>query len=84
MLTFAIVDVLASVSWAAETGLSGNNVDNSISSSAKVDGEWFLWASWWADASFLDAHARIGDNGVGFLASVNLAGLVEGASVVFV
>ena len=84
MLTFAIVDVLASVSWAAETGLSGNNVNNSISSSAKVDGEWFFWASWWADASFLDAHARIGDNSVGFLASVNLGGFVEGASVVFI
>lgn len=84
MGTFAIVDVLASVSWATETGLSGNNMDNSISSSAKVDGEWFSWTSWWADASFLDAHAGIGDDSVGFLASVSLSLLVEGASVVFV
>jgi hypothetical protein len=59
-------------------------MNNSISSSAKVDGEWFDWAAWWADASFLDAHAGIGNDSVGFLASVSLRLLVEGASVVFV
>ena len=74
--------VSASVSIATVTWLFGNGVNNSIGSSAKIDGQWFFWASWWADTSFLHAHAGISDSLTGLFASVFLGLFVKIASVV--
>jgi hypothetical protein len=74
--------VSTSVSIATVAWLFSNSVNNSIGSSAKIDGQWFFWASWWADTSFLHAHAGVSNSLTGLFASVFLGLFVEIASVV--
>lgn len=82
VLAFTIMSVGTSVSWAAETGLGWNSVDNGVGSSAKSNGQWFFWTGWRAYALFLDAHARISDYIISFLTSVFLRFLVKSTGVV--
>jgi hypothetical protein len=81
MFTFAWW-IRASVCLATESWFSWDGVDNSVSSAAKFYGEWFFWASWWADTLFLHAHARISDWTSSLSTDVLLSFFVEIAGVV--
>jgi hypothetical protein len=74
--------ISASVSLATEAWLSWDGVDNSVSSAAKLNSEWFFLASWWADTLFLHAHARISDWTGSLSTDVLLSFLVEIARMV--
>jgi hypothetical protein len=60
----------------------GDGVNDSIGSSAEIDSQWFFWASWWADTSFLHAHARIGDSLVGLFTDILLSLFIKITGVV--
>lgn len=81
MLTLAIVGVLTVVGWAAVAGFGWLGVDDGIGSTAEVDGQWLLWASW-TDTLLLHAHARVGDGGIDSFAFIGLSSLVEIASMI--
>jgi hypothetical protein len=74
--------ISTSVSIATVAWLFGDSVDNSIGSSTKINSQWFFWASWWADTSFLHAHARIGDSLTGLFADVLLSLFIKITGVV--
>jgi hypothetical protein len=68
---------IATVTW-----LFVDSVDDGIGSSAEIDGQWFFLTSWWADTSFLHAHARIGDMFIDLFTDVFLSLFIKIASVV--